>query len=319
MSNNNDQGSTHSEPQPGSDKDLPEALGAAKVVHADGYVDYVDKHALGGDAERMPKGYFRSPAFIGTIVAQCLGSIVAYVGWVLPANTLLLINADLGGSPNIGWVATVWTLGTAIGFLIVGRMSDIFGRKWMVQSSMALSLVGCIIGGVATSVEMLIAANLLNGLAAAGQLSFGIIMGELVPNKYRGPVVTIVFLSSLPFAVFGPVIARLFIDNTAAKWRWSYYLGIIFSGITLILYQFFYHPPTYNQLHVQGKTRWQQFKELDFIGIFLFIAGSVLFLIGLLVGRHRPPLGERRGAVHHHHRPLHPRRPRRLWYAPPLL
>ncbi|KAB5517299.1 fungal trichothecene efflux pump [Coniochaeta sp. 2T2.1] len=278
-------GSVHTEPKQGLDNDSSGSVdGAVKIVHADGFIDYVDNKAIGGDSKGMPKGYFRSPAFLGTVTAQCFGSIVAYLGWVLPANTLTLINADLGNSPDINWVATVWTLGSCIGFLIVGRMSDIFGRKWMVQSSMALSLVGCIIGCLAKSVNMLIAANLLNGLAAAGQLSFGIVMGELVPNRLRGPVVTFIFLSSLPFAVFGPVIARLFIDNTAAKWRWSYYLGIIFSGLTMILYQFFYHPPTYDQLHVQGKTKWQQFKELDFIGILLFIAGCVLFLIGLSWG-----------------------------------
>jgi len=260
----------------------PEAT--VKIVHADGFVDYVDSKAIGGDAENMPKGYFRSPQFIGTVAAQCTGSIVAYLGWVLPANTLALINADLGNSKDINWVATVWTLGSCIGFLIVGRLSDIFGRKWMVQSSMVLSLVGCIIGAVAKNVNMLIAANLCNGLAAAAQLSFGIVMGELVPNRLRGPVVTMIFLSSLPFAVFGPVIARSFIDHTAAKWRWSYYLGIIFSGLSMILYHFFYHPPTYDQLHMHGKTKWQMFKELDFVGIFLFIAGCVLFLIGLSWG-----------------------------------
>lgn len=85
-------------------------------------------------------------------------------------------------------------------------------------------------------------------------------------------------------AVFGPVIARSFITNTAQGWRWSYYLGIILSGLTLILYQFLYHPPSYNQLHVGGKTKWQQFKQLDFVGIFLYIAGVVLFLIGLSWG-----------------------------------
>jgi MFS family permease len=84
--------------------------------------------------------------------------------------------------------------------------------------------------------------------------------------------------------VFGPIIARLFIQNTAAGWRWSYYLGIILSGITVLLYQFLYHPPTYDQLHVNGKSKWQQFKELDFVGIFLFIAGVIVFLIGLSWG-----------------------------------
>lgn len=196
----------------------------------------------------------------------------------------MLINADLGGSPNIGWVSTVWTLASCVGFLLVGRLSDIFGRKWVVQGTTVLSIIGCIIGACAKNAEMLIGANACNGLSAAGQLSFGIFLGELVPNKYRGPIVSIVFLSSLPFAVFGPVIARLLIQNTSAGWRWSFYIGIILGAITFVLYLFFYHPPTYDQLHVNGKTKWQMFKELDFVGIFLFIAGCVLFLVGLSWG-----------------------------------
>jgi MFS family permease len=181
-------------------------------------------------------------------------------------------------------VATAWTLGSCIGFLLVGRLSDIFGRKWMVLGTNALSLVGCAVGGAAPSVEALIAANVCNGLAAAGQLSFGIVVGELVPNVMRGPAVTVVFLSSLPFAVFGPSIARALIANTAAGWRWSYYLGIIFSALALVLFHFLYHPPRYHQLHVGGKSRRQQLRELDFVGIFLFIAGCTLFLVGLSWG-----------------------------------
>ncbi len=63
-----------------------------------------------------------------------------------------------------------------------------------------LGFIGNIVGCTSQSVNALIGAKLCNGLAAAGQLSFGIILGELVPNKQRGPIVTLIFLSSLPFA-----------------------------------------------------------------------------------------------------------------------
>lgn len=174
-------------------------------------------------------------------------------------------------------------MGSSIGFLMVGRLSDLYGRKWMVLSTTLLGLIGCILGATAKNVGMLIASNGCNGIAAAGQLSFGIVLGELVPNKHRGPIIGFVFMTSLPFAVFGPVIARSLIENTAAGWRWSYYIGIILSGITMVLYQFLYHPPTFEQLHV-GKTRMQQTKELDWVGIFLYVAGCVLFLVGLSWG-----------------------------------
>jgi MFS family permease len=153
----------------------------------------------------------------------------------------------------------------------------------MVLGTGILGLIGCIIGSCAQSVGMLIAANICTGIAAAGQLSFGIVLGELVPNRMRGPIVTLVFMSSAPFAIFGPIIARLFIENTSSRWRWSYYLGDIFSVLALVLYYFLYHPPTYDQLHVNGKTKMQQLKQLDYVGMFLFIAGCVLFLVGLSV------------------------------------
>lgn len=88
----------------------------------------------------------------------------------------------------------------SVGFLIFGRLSDIFGRKYLVIAFQVLGLIGCIIGATAQGINVLIGSNLLNGIAAAGQLSFGIIIGELVPNKLRGPAITIIFLSSLPFA-----------------------------------------------------------------------------------------------------------------------
>ena len=92
------------------------------------------------------------------------------------------------------------------------------------------------------------------------------------------------WISANHSVVFGPSIARAFFINTVQKWRWSYYIGIICNALALIGYVIFYHPPTYDQLHVHGKSKWQQFKELDFVGLFLFLAGCVLFLIGLSWG-----------------------------------
>ncbi|KAH0542656.1 hypothetical protein FGG08_002979 [Glutinoglossum americanum] len=242
------------------------------------YHDQVAEAAKGGDVENLPKGYYLRPDFLGTLIATCCASIVAFLGWVLPANTLSLINADLGVSQNITWVALVWTLATAVGYTLIGRLSDIFGRRWFIIGTSMLGLVGNIIAATAQSVSTLIVANIFNGLAASGQLSFPVIIGELVPNRARGPYNVVVLFSSMPFAVFGPVIARAFIQHTEGSWRWSYYLGIILSGISVILYFLFYWPPTYALLHVNGKAKLQQ---IDLVGVFLYSAGLVLFLIGV--------------------------------------
>lgn len=44
----------------------------AKVLHADGTVDFMDTKALGGELDTMPAGYYRSPQFIGTVLVSFL-------------------------------------------------------------------------------------------------------------------------------------------------------------------------------------------------------------------------------------------------------
>ena len=142
------------------------------------------------------------------------------MGWVLPSNSLALINDSIGPSDNITWVALAYTLGLAVGFLIVGRLSDIFGRRWFFIIGNSFALIGAIMGATAQKVNTIIGGNLLSGLAGAVQISFTIAIAELVPNKHRPLWVVCIFFSSFQVAAFGPVIAQTFVTNTAAGWRW---------------------------------------------------------------------------------------------------
>ncbi|RBQ78162.1 hypothetical protein FVER14953_21549 [Fusarium verticillioides] len=70
---------------------------------ADGTVEYVGKNTVGDELGLMPNGYyFQSPQFIDPLTAQCLASTCAYLGWVLPSNTLYVSSSYLHPciSPN---------------------------------------------------------------------------------------------------------------------------------------------------------------------------------------------------------------------------
>lgn len=73
--------------------------------------------------------------------ATCLAQISGYLGWVLPANTLSLIDVALGGSPNIIWVAVAWTLGFSIGLALVGRLRSVSELAAQPSSIMTVFLV----------------------------------------------------------------------------------------------------------------------------------------------------------------------------------
>ena len=53
--------------------------------------------------------------------------------------------------------------------------------------------------------------------------------------------------------------------------------------LALVLIFFFYRPINQHILE-EGKTQWGQVKELDFMGLVLFTAGAVLFLLGISFG-----------------------------------
>ena len=55
-------------------------------------------------------------------------------------------------------------------------------------------------------------------------------------------------------------------------------------GIALILMVLFYHPPSFRQLHGNGRTRMDEVKRIDWIGMLLLVAGLVLFLLGVSWG-----------------------------------
>jgi MFS family permease len=234
-------------------------------------------------AAALPTKYFRSSYFIGSWFAtgMSIGSAWAAFSFVLPI--LGDINNDIGPDANINWVAIVYTLGLSVGLVIVGRTSDILGRRWFFIIGSLLGLIGSIVNATATNVPTLIAGQTLIGLGATTGLSYPLILGELVPMKYRFIAGATVYMFAIPTNCLGGGIATAFVLYTEKGWRWSYYLCIIFNAIAALSWYFFYHPPNfYMKWHQVSKL--QVVKKFDYVGMFLYTAGLVLFLLGLSWG-----------------------------------
>ena len=56
-------------------------------------------------------------------------------------------------------------------------------------------------------------------------------------------------------------------------------MAIGYGGFSLVGTALVYFPPSHPRL--DGKRRWQEFKELDFVGTILFTVGLSVFLFGL--------------------------------------
>ncbi|KAF9893246.1 hypothetical protein FE257_011676 [Aspergillus nanangensis] len=236
------------------------------------------------DLDNLPKGYFMSSFFVGTMFAIGTGLAACTGGFGLAAPNLTLINSEIGPDPNINWVSFVYTLTLSVGLLIFGRLTDVFGRRYYLIGGTLLSLIGCIIAATAKNVPSLIVGMALIGLGGSAQQSFSFISNELVPMKYRFIVNSWLYLWTLPTSAFGAAISKAFILYTSRGWRWCYYYLIIFNVISLVLYSVFYFPPTFDEKQETRRTKTEAVRMFDYVGTFLFIAGLVLFQLGLLWG-----------------------------------
>lgn len=240
------------------------------------------------DERALPPGYYRSPYFLGSMLSVGLGVMAGVGGFALAAPLLGVINADIGPSANITWVALAYTLTLAVGLLLVGRLTDIFGRRWFFVGGQLLALVGCIISATAKSVNVLIGGITIIGIAASTQLSFSFILGELVPMKWRFLGNAYLYIYAIPFSALAPIIAQSFASNTAAGWRWCFYIMIILNGLSFTSYLIFYHPPTFDKLNAR-RSRAATMKNFDYIGTLLFTGGMIVFLLGLSWGGNLHP------------------------------
>lgn len=112
--------------------------------------------------------------------------INAYIMTLLiPSTTLGYINADLGPDPNYTWITVSWTLGASVVVSVGGRLSDIFGRRYFMMFGAAVSIVGCLVGANATSINMMIASGVLFGIGSGFQEMCYAIIQEMLPNKHR--------------------------------------------------------------------------------------------------------------------------------------
>ncbi|CAK7215234.1 hypothetical protein SBRCBS47491_002413 [Sporothrix bragantina] len=246
-----------------------------------------DDNVVGADFavadDELPVGYFRSLNFLGSMLGIGMSFCCGVGGFSLIAPVLGIVNADIGPNANLTWVSMSYLLTSSIGLIIVGRVTDIFGRRWWFIGGNAVGTIGAIVCAVAPNIPALIAGETLIGIGASVQLSYAFAVGEIVPLQWRFLAQAYVFVWGIPGSGLAPAISYAFIYKTAAGWRGIFYFLIALNAITTALFFFFYHPPTFRMKHASANKK-KFIKDFDYLGIFLVTLGLLLFLMGISWG-----------------------------------
>ncbi|OBT95445.2 hypothetical protein VE01_05147 [Pseudogymnoascus verrucosus] len=226
-------------------------------------------------AEKLTLSVALSAFFLGTSLT---GPIV--FGFLFVSTILVQLTHKIGGENNSFWIPSGWSAAAGVVSCIAGRLSDIFGRRDILLFGQFLTIAGGIVAATANTMNQLIAGEVMLG-ASIGAVAVAYAgISEILPNKYRGIGLAWTELNLAVWAVPATLLANLMVTN--ASWRIMYYIAIGYGTFSLVGTACVYFPP--KNPRADGKTKWQQCKELDFMAIFLFVAGLVVFLYGLNSG-----------------------------------
>ncbi len=153
------------------------------------------------------------------------------VGVSLPA-----IQADLGlGVSGGAWVVNGYLLTVASGMALGGRVGDAIGRVRAFQAGVllfALASLGC---ALAPSGTALIAARVLQGLAAClMQPASSAMVASAFPEGKRGQAMAVYVGVPLLFMMIGPVLGGAITQWAGWRWIFAINLPIAVAALTLV-------------------------------------------------------------------------------------
>jgi MFS family permease len=97
-----------------------------------------------------------------------LSLFIAALDQTIVATVIPTITADLRSAFGYVWIGGAFTIGFAAGVNIWNNLSDIWGRKPMLLSAVAVFAVSSVVCATAIDIGMLIAGRAVSGIAGGG-------------------------------------------------------------------------------------------------------------------------------------------------------
>ncbi|HEX6779214.1 MAG TPA: MDR family MFS transporter [Ktedonobacterales bacterium] len=204
-----------------------------------------------------------------TMAGILLVLLLAMLDQTIVGTALPRIIANLNGFSEYAWVATAYLLTSTITVPIYGKLSDLFGRKWLLLFAVVLFLIGSALSGASQTMTQLIFFRGFQGLGAGGLISIAIaVVGDIFTPRERAKWQGVTGSVSALASILGPALGGFLTDHIS--WRWVFYVNLPI-GIAAMLVLIFLMPTLRTGT---GKAK------IDYAGVALLIAGSVPLLLG---------------------------------------
>jgi DHA2 family multidrug resistance protein len=196
--------------------------------------------------------------------AVALASVLELVDTSIVNVAIPHMMGELGATlDEIAWVSTGYIVANVIVLPMTSWLSERFGRRNYYTGSIILFTVASFLCGNARSLEMLVAARVLQGIGGGALISTAqAILFDVFPFEERAKGQAIFGMSVMVGPTLGPTLGGWITDNYS--WPWIFYinlpLGVLAAFLTWRLV-----PEPAHEAHETEKVDW--------LGLALLVAG----------------------------------------------
>jgi MFS family permease len=207
-------------------------------------------------------------------LAVLLGALDAYVVVTIIRDIMRDVGIPVNQLQRITWIITMYLLGYIAAMPLLGRASDRFGRKLLLQVSLTLFMIGSIVTALAGhwgDFHMLIAGRTIQGVASGALLPVTLALGaDLWAQRNRASVLGGIGAAQELGMVLGPLygigVVWLFHD-----WQYVFWINVPLTLIAMVMIQF----------SLPSRQRTDAPEKIDVVGGVLLAVALGLAVVGL--------------------------------------
>jgi len=193
--------------------------------------------------------------------------LLAALDQTIVSTALPTITSDLGGLSELSWVVTAYLLAATASTPIWGKISDLYGRKLMLQTAVVVFVVGSALAGLSQNMAQLIGTRALQGLGGGGLMVLVMaVMADIIPPRQRGRYVGLFGGVFGAASVIGPLLGGFFTEQLS--WRWIFYINLPLGIAAFLILGSVLHLPRHHERH-----------KIDWLGAVLLVVGVTSLLM----------------------------------------
>jgi EmrB/QacA subfamily drug resistance transporter len=198
---------------------------------------------------------------------------LAALDQTIVATALPSISSDLGDVHLMSWIVTSYLLTSTAGTPILGKLSDVHGRRPIMRLCILVFLAGSVLCALSQSMMMLILARALQGFGGGGLITIAqTAVADVVAPRERGRYGAYFAGVWAASALLGPVLGGELTKH--ASWHWIFWINIPLGILALAITD-----RILKRLVGRGTQH-----QIDYVSIALFIVSSTAFLLALSMG-----------------------------------